>query len=139
MQTYRYPATWQWIGYLAVFLSLVFPLLMYWNREAIDSTILVALAAMAVAGVWCVLHFRRYELALTEEGFVVHRLWREPFSATWAEIVAVRAPRGAQDVAFRRMDGRGIKVSVHFPGLQPVLDRAKATLSPSAWKKNDRV
>jgi hypothetical protein len=134
-QTFRYPPAWQWIGFLAVLLSLVFPLLMSWNSEAIDSSIVAALVGMAVAGVWCVLHFRRYELELGEDGFVIRRLWRAPFSATWQQIVSVRAPRGAQEVEFEKSDGARIKVSGHFPGLPVVLDRAKTELPPGAWAK----
>lgn len=137
-QIFRYSSTWQWIGFLAVFLAVVFPLLMYWNNETFDLAVVAGLIGMAVAGVWCVLYLRRYELVLGEEGFVVRRLWRAQFSATWPEIVSVRAPLGAQEVELEKSDGGRIKVSVYFPGLQPLLDEAKCQLPPSAWKKQDR-
>src|SRR5258708_29761471 len=113
---FRYPRTWQWIGFLAIFLSVVFPLLMYWNNERSDARVIAGLLVMALLGVWCYLYFKRYEVTMSDEGFVVLRLWREPFTVAWREIVKVREPRGALEVEFEMSDNRKIKIDVFFPG-----------------------
>jgi hypothetical protein len=98
---------------------------MYWNNEKFDCEVISGLGAMALVGIWCVLYFRRYRVSLSEDGFVVERLWRKPFSIAWVELVKVRAPRGAQEVEFVAVGGRSIKISIYFPGVHPLLAGAK--------------
>jgi hypothetical protein len=134
-QVFRYPRTWQWIGFLAIFLSVVFPVLMYWNSERIDMRIIAGLIALAVAGVWSYLYVTRYELTLADEGFSVQRLWREPFSLAWREIAIVRSPLGAHEVSFETADRRRIKISVFFPGLPPLLAAARQRLPAASFSR----
>ena len=119
-----------------MFLSVAFPLLMYWNNERFDPPIVIALVAMALAGEWCYLYIKRYTLTLSDEGFVVHRLWREPFTVAWREIVKVRDPIVAQEVVFEMSDRRRIKISVYFPGLEPILAVVHEKLPQVEWSRN---
>lgn len=130
-QVFRYSRTWKLIGFLAIFLSAIFPLLMYWNGEHFDARIVSAFVAMLFAGVWCHLYITRYELAVADEGFSIQRLWRAPFSASWSEIAIIRSPFGAHEVVFETNDQRKIKISVFFPGLAPLL-AAASQKSPEA-------
>lgn len=118
------------------FLSVAFPLLMYWNNERFDPPIVIAFVAMALAGVWCHLYIKRYTLTLSSEGFVVHRLWREPFAVAWREIVKVRDPILTQEVVFEMSDRRRIKISVYFPGLEPILAVVHKKLPEVEWSRN---
>jgi hypothetical protein len=134
-QVFRYPRVWQWIGFLAIFLSVVFPVLMYWNSERIDMLVIAGLIAMALAGAWSNLYVTRYELTLADEGFSVQRLWREPFSVAWPEIAIVRSPLLAKEVSFETADRRRIKISVFFPGLTPLLDTARQKLPEASFSR----
>ena len=132
-QVFRYPRTWQLIGFLAIILSAIFPLLMYWNGERFDARIVGGLVAMLLAGVWCHLDITRYVLAVDDGGFSVQRLGRAPFSATWSEIAVIRSPLGAQEVVFETNDHRRIKISVFFPGLTPLLAAASQKLPEASF------
>ena len=134
-QVFRYPRTWRLIGFLAIFLSAVFPLLMYWNGERLDARIVAGLVAMLLAGLWCHLYITRYELALADEGFSIQRLGRETFSATWSEIAVIRSPVGAHEVLFETNDLRRIKIPVFFPGLAPLLAVARQKLPEASFTR----
>jgi hypothetical protein len=117
-------------------LSVAFPLLMYWNNERFDEGIVILFLAMALLGVWCYLYFKRYTMTLSDEGFVVHRLWRPPFTTAWRDIVKIKNPLEAHEVEFEMTDRRKIKISVYFPGLEPLLTAARKKLSEVVWSRD---
>jgi hypothetical protein len=123
------------IGLLFVFLGAAFPLLMWWNGEAFDGSIVAALVVMAVGGGWSFLYLRSYRVRIQDDGFVLSRLWVPAREVLWSSVVAVRVKAG--NVIFETTDGRALRVSGQLPDVRQLLAVAEERLPQSAWRVSE--
>jgi hypothetical protein len=132
-QVFRFGPAYGWFGILGVFLSVAGPLLMYWNHEPFDTAVVVGFALMAAGGSWYYAYFSSYSVVVRKDGFVVNRLWRTPFRASWPDIIKVRGNENTQGVQFETTDHRKIGIVGSFPGLRPLLTVARTKLPEVLW------
>ena len=132
MKVLRFGWARQLIGLTFVFLAAALPLLMWWNGEAFDVSIVVGLVGMAVFGAWAFLYARSYEVRIRDDGFVLSRLWTPGREVLWSSVVAARVTH--RNVAFDTTDGRTVRVSGDLPDLQRLLAVAEERLPQAVWR-----
>ena len=118
------------IGVTFVVISVAIPLLMWWNGEEIDSTIIVTFVAFAIVGSWLFFHLRAYEVRVSDVGFVLLRLGFPPVEVQWSSVILTRPGRS---IAFDTLDGRAVKVNAQLPGLDRLLAIAEKHVPPTVW------
>lgn len=136
METYRFGIVWRISSAFVVLLALAFPMLMAFNNEVFDPSIVLMLVAFGISGVWGYLYYANYSVTIAPDSVTVRRFARRPHVFKWHEVRA--AWRGKNEIRFETTDHRKIAISFYFPGYAAVEDAARQHLSDVVFKRADR-